>query len=123
MERVKSWEVITDSGMEIQSFWQKSFIDFPIDIFFTGIPSLAGFASTDQRFGLLKTYLTQELLSRGFLASNMIYSSIAHTASDRNAYFDVFSTVLENAKAATIDGSLEKRLHGPTSHVGFKRLN
>jgi glutamate-1-semialdehyde 2,1-aminomutase len=123
MERVKSWELISESGMEIQSFWHKSFIDFPIDIFFTGIPSLAGFASMDQRFGLLKTYLTQELLSRGFLASNIIYSSIAHTASDRNAYFDVFSTVLENAKAATIDGSLEKRLLGPTSHVGFKRLN
>lgn len=123
MERIESWKVITEKGLEIQSLWEEAFNDFPFEIAMTGIPALAGFTSVDQRFGLLKTYLTQQMLSRGLLASNLVYSSVAHTTSDRDAYFEAFSIVIQEAKAAILDGSLASRLSGPPSHQGFRRLN
>jgi glutamate-1-semialdehyde aminotransferase len=123
MERINSWDLISGKGRKIQSFWHSAFTDFPFEIHFTGIPSLAGFGSVDPRFGLLKTYLTQELLSRGILASNILYSSVAHTSSDHDSYLDAFSTVLEKAKVAILNDSLASLLNGPISHQGFRRLN
>lgn len=123
MERINSWDLISGKGIEIQSFWKSAFVNFPFEIYFTGIPSLAGFSSVDPRFGLLKTYLTQELLSRGILASNILYSSVAHTSSDHDSYFDAFSKVLGEAREAILDDSLASLLRGPISHQGFRRLN
>ena len=70
---------------------------------------------------LLKTIFIQEMLDRGFLVSNLIYVSYAHTQ-------DIIEKYLENALEvfqliANNKNNLEKLLKSEISHGGFQRLN
>ena len=70
---------------------------------------------------LLKTIFIQEMLDRGFLASNLIYVSFAHTQ-------DVIDKYLENALEvfqliANNKDNLDSLLKSEISHNGFQRLN
>jgi glutamate-1-semialdehyde aminotransferase len=123
MERLKSWEVISEKGKNVHMFWAELFEQFPIKIFNTGIPSLAGFASVDEKFVVLKTFITQELLKKQILGSNTIYSSIAHSDEDWSQYMTAMREITATAAEALADGDLNSLLDGPASHQGFRRLN
>jgi glutamate-1-semialdehyde 2,1-aminomutase len=69
----------------------------------------------------LKTLFTQEMLKRGFLASNVIYVSIAHGPDDVAAYLTAATEVL-NILEDAIAGDINEYLDGPVSHSGFQRL-
>jgi len=72
---------------------------------------------------VIKTLFTQEMLKRGFLASNVIYVCAAHSKNIVDLYLknveDVFTLILEAEK----DGITESLLEGPVCHSGFSRLN
>jgi len=123
MKRLNSWEVITEKGVLIQSFWRELFSGFPMEIKITGIPSLAGFTSSDERFGVFKTFVTQELLKKGILGSNTIYSSISHTSEDWEVYKQAMIDIVSLSAPALQSGSLENMLEVSVSHQGFRRLN
>ena len=70
---------------------------------------------------LLKTIFIQEMLDRGFLASNLIYVSFAHT-------HDIIDKYLENALEvfqliASHKDNLKVLLKSEICHSGFQRLN
>ena len=70
---------------------------------------------------LLKTIFIQEMLDRGFLASNLIYVSFTHTQ-------DIIDKYLENALEvfqliASNKDNLGELLKSEISHSGFQRLN
>jgi glutamate-1-semialdehyde 2,1-aminomutase len=71
---------------------------------------------------LIKTIFTQEMLKMGFLASNLIYLSYAHTNEIIDKYCDVAYKVFKKIKLAQNDGSLMTLLEGPICHSGFTRL-
>jgi len=70
----------------------------------------------------LQTLFTQEMLSRGFLASKSVYVSYSHDKQHVEKYMgdvdDVFGVLLK----AIDQGNVNKLLKGPVAHVGFKRL-
>jgi len=123
MEREKSWERITATGRKIGERWlalaRKH--DLPLEI--SGLPALIGFAIKGPDMLKYKTYLTQEMLKKGYLASTNVYVSTAHTDEILDDYFaaldPVFATLSECASGRPIDPLLE----GPVCHSGFKRLN
>lgn len=71
---------------------------------------------------LVKSVFTQEMLKKGFLASNVIYVSLAHTKKIADRYLDAAQEVLGRIKKAIVKRCLKKMLKGPVCHAGFKRL-
>ncbi len=71
----------------------------------------------------LKTLFVQEMLDRGFLATNMFFASCAHTNAHIQKYLravdEAFAVLAKAAKTKTI----YKKLRGPEAHTGFARLN
>ena len=69
-----------------------------------------------------KTFFTQEMLKRGFLASNVIYLSLAHTEEVIDNYALAVKDIINQFQKQINDGSISKMLDGPICHSGFQRL-
>lgn len=124
MERIKSWEIITAKGKQMQKGWQKVADNHALSISISGIPSLTTYAFNSENALLYKTFITQEMLKKGFLASTNFYASIAHEDVDFERYFTELDTVYKKIKEhenGAID--INSLLEGPICHSGFKRLN
>ena len=124
MEQTKSWETITEQGKKMQNGWSDLAKKHEIDITINGIPSLSTY-SFNSDYGMeYKTFVTQEMLKKGFLASTSFYACTAHTDDKIAAYFDalddVYHTISQCEKGNKIISEL---LEGPVCHSGFKRLN
>ena len=124
MERVKSWETITQIGIKMREGWQKLADTHGLSITISGIPALStyGFNSSDAM--AYKTLIAQEMLDKGFLASTNFYASTAHNDDNLELYFTALDEVY-NQIANCENGNLkiENLLKGPICHGGFKRLN
>ena len=124
MERIKSWEIITEKGKQMQQGWQQLADAHNLSITISGIPSLTTYAFNSDDALLFKTFITQEMLKKGFLASTNFYASIAHENVDFTQYFESLDTVYQQIKAHQDgDVDLNSLLEGPICHSGFKRLN
>ena len=124
MEREKSWEIITSKGVKIRNGWRHIADQYKIPINIFGIPALSTFTFDHKDSLKFKTFLTQEFLSNGFLASNGFYTSTAHTDEVINRYLEVYDKILHKIKKCIDEEeSIDKLLNGPVAHSGFNRLN
>jgi glutamate-1-semialdehyde 2,1-aminomutase len=123
MERGKSWERITTIGNDIKQRWQRLADKHGLGIEQWGMPALAGFTFTSPDALAYKTFITQEMLAKGYLAGNSVYACTEHTPEIVEGYFDalddVFRVIAECESGRDIGGLLR----GPVAHAGFKRLN
>jgi len=78
MRKNKTWKKIKDKGHYIIKEWKKLAKKNNIEIETFGIESIPQFKFKEKN-NLLKTFITSEMLKKGYLASNLIYVSIAHT--------------------------------------------
>ncbi len=89
-----------------------------------GLPALISFSFASDDHLKYKTLITQEMLKRGFLASNSVYVSMAHTEPILEKYFGelegVFQVIADCEKGKK---NVNELLEGPVCHAGFKRLN
>ncbi len=79
MERTKSWEYITQTGEGITEKWENLASKYQLPITTTGLPALTGFSFNSPDKLVYKTFITQEMLKKGFLAGTSIYVCIEHT--------------------------------------------
>ncbi|NRP60353.1 3-aminobutyryl-CoA aminotransferase [Marinobacterium sp. xm-d-564] len=123
MQREKSWEYITKTGLEIKSQWQALADKYELEIKHWGIPALTGFSFESSNSLKYKTLITQEMLNRGYLASNSIYLCTEHKKDIIEEYLfnleKVFEIIAKCENGLDVDGLLK----GPVCHGGFKRLN
>ena len=70
----------------------------------------------------VKTFFTQEMLKKGFLASNVIYLSLAHTKKVIDDYAIAVTDVFDQIQKNPEDNSISELLDGPVCHSGFQRL-
>ncbi|MCX6294283.1 MAG: aminotransferase class III-fold pyridoxal phosphate-dependent enzyme, partial [Sphingobacteriales bacterium] len=75
MERVKSWETITEMGNKMRNGWQKLADAHHLTISISGIPALSTYSFVSNDAMAYKTLITQEMLKKGFLASTNFYAS------------------------------------------------
>ena len=124
MERVKSWETITEMGNKMRSGWQKLADTHQLGISIAGIPALSTYSFTSKDAMAYKTLITQEMLEKGFLASTNFYASTAHNDINLELYFNALDEVYQMiAQCEKGDLRIENLLKGPICHGGFKRLN
>ena len=115
-------EAISKTGMFIRKGLTDIFDKTKLNIsVLGGLDSVVAMDIQEENPLLLKTIFIQEMLDRGFLPSNLIYVSFAHTQ-------DVIDKYLENALEvfqliANNKDNLDSLLKSEISHNGFQRLN
>lgn len=123
MERMKSWDTITQTGLTIRQGWQQLAEKHGIKIEHWGLPALAGFSVQSPNAQVYKTLITQEMLGKGYLAGNSVYACIDHTPGVVAAFFTALDPVFALIRECEEGRDAMSLLNGPVSHGGFKRLN
>lgn len=123
MERVRSWEYITNNGKYIKENWQKLADKYGLSIRQWGIPALCGYTFNSANFLEYKTYITQEMLKKGYLVGNSIYSCCAHTKEIIDVFFEELDPLFADIRDFEDGKDVMKSLDGPVCQAGFKRLN
>jgi glutamate-1-semialdehyde 2,1-aminomutase len=123
MEREKSWERITATGTGIMARWQKLGEKHGLKVNVAGLPAICAFGFDSPKALAYKTLITQEMLAKGYLASNLIFSSLAHTPEVVDGYFEALDPIFETIKQCDEGRDVMSLLKGPVCHAGFKRLN
>jgi glutamate-1-semialdehyde 2,1-aminomutase len=124
MKRLESWQIITGFGEYIRTGWQEIADRHGLEISHWGIPALAGFTIQSENSQAYKTYVTQEMLKRGYLAGNSVYSSTAHSIEIIDRYLENLDEVFLNiSEFESKNRKPQTFLDGPQAHSGFQRLN
>ena len=124
MEKVKSWEIITAKGKTIKNNWRKLASNHNISIKITGMDALATFIIESDNWLKYKTYITQSMLEKNFLAANVVYTSTKHSNKILNEYFDSLDKVFRKIGdfERGVD-SVDDHLISDVCQTEFKRLN
>ncbi|MBR0291295.1 MAG: aminotransferase class III, partial [Bacteroidales bacterium] len=110
-------------GTENKRRWQALADKYGLSIKQWGIPALAGYTFQSPDALAYKTYITQEMLAKGFLAGNSMYTCLAHTPEIIDAYFDALDPIFARIREFEDGRDISKELKGPVCHSGFARLN
>lgn len=124
MEREKSWEYITSVGSQYQQSLKDIAHKTKLEISVFGLPALSGFSVTGDQGLACKTYITQELLKSGILATTAFYPSICHGERELKRFFETLEPIFETLAFNLREGrAISDLLNGPICHSGFARLN
>ncbi len=110
-------------GTLIQAGWRKyaALHKLPIEVgdFF---PCLASFKFNHPEADALKTLFIQLMLERGFLASLVVYPTLAHAEEIVEKYLTAVDEVFGIIAKVLAGGDIKAHLKGPVAHSGFRRL-
>ncbi len=123
MQREQSWDTITQTGLSIRQRWQQLADQHGLAIDHWGLPALTGYTFKSDNALAYKTLITQEMLAKGYLASNSVYVSTVHTTDVVDGYFNALSPIFATIKECEEGRDVMSLLKGPVCHGGFKRLN
>ena len=123
MKVKKSWEKIPTLGAEIKIFWETLFDDLEMKHRIAGLDAIPEFVIESEHWTEIKTFITQEMLSRGFLASSAIYFSTEHDEQSISDYKEAFSEVIRETRELIEVGNLRSKLRGSPQQIGFRRFN
>ena len=124
MNDIKSWEIICERGDRISNFWEILSQRHSLDMKIFGLAPLIKFSINSPHNLIYKTFITQEMLKKGYLAGNSINVSVAHTDKIINEYENCLDEVFSKISKFEIEGfSVDEILDGPICHTDFKRLN
>lgn len=123
MERERSWERITETGKMIRAKWQALADEVGLTIDHWGQPALCGFTIRSDNALAYKTLITQDMLAKGYLAGNSVYSCLAHTPEIVDRFFEKLAPVFHTIRKCEDGLDVMSLLKGPVCHSAFKRLN
>ena len=123
MENNKSWDTVTEIGLNIRKGWQKLAEKNSLEIEHWGLPALTGFSFKSKNALEYKTLITQEMLGKGYLAGNSVYACTAHTPDVVEGFLTGLDPIFSLIKECEDGRDVMSLLKGPVCHSGFKRLN
>ncbi len=123
MQRINSWETITQTGLKIRKYWQQLADKYYLHIDHWGLPALTGYSFRSENALAYKTLITQEMLAKGYLAGNSVYVSTEHTSEVVEGYIDALDPLFALIKDCENGRDVMSLLKGPICHGGFQRLN
>lgn len=122
MEKERSWEKVTLLGKKIKKRWLEVAKNNSINLNISGLDALCSFSILSSDALKYKTYITQEMLSKGYLAGTSIYVSIAHTDKILDNYYEILNRIFKTISECENGKNIDDFLNGPICHTGFKRL-
>ena len=123
MDKEKSWEKITKIGEYVNNEWTKLSKEFDLPITISGLAALTTFSFKSENALAYKTFITQEMLKKGYLAANAVYVCTAHTKDIIDGYIENIRPIFQTIKECEDGRDIMDLLEGPIAHNGFKRLN
>ena len=120
--QVKAHERLMEIGRLVQDGWKTASLRHGLPIKISGIYPLSHFIFDDQEQPVMKAFFVQEMLMKGFLASNLFYSMFAHTKDHVRAYLIAADEVFGRIKQLKDADGLRAALKGEPSASGFKRI-
>jgi glutamate-1-semialdehyde 2,1-aminomutase len=123
MGRIRSWDTITQTGLQIRQRWQQLADKHGLMIDHWGLPALTGYTIQSPNTLAYKTLITQDMLAQGFLAGNSVYVCTEHTPAVVDAYFAALDPIFCLIRECEDGRDVGELLKGPVCHGGFKRLN
>ena len=123
MEKEKSWKKITKIGNSVIKGWKRLAKKHGLKIKINGIPALSSFVFISKYDNEYKTFITQEMLKKGFLASNSVYASLAHNEKVLKKYFKELNTIFKKIKKFENGENVYNHLTVRPSTKNFTRLN
>ena len=123
MKRLKSWKVIDSNGKYIMKNWQKLAKNYGFQIEVKGLPALCSFTFKSKNNDKYKALITQDLLKKGFLASNSVYSSISHKRSIVDKYLEELDKVFQKIQNCENGNNINKYLKFKIPQKKFERMN
>ncbi len=123
MEKNESWKTISDTGLSVAKKWKELSSKYEIEIKVFGISAIPIFYFDSPHKLEYKTFLTQEMLKKGFLANTSFYASTAHTNDIVEEYFHALEPIFIKISECKSGESINDLLEGPVCHEGFARLN
>ncbi len=124
MQKIKSWEIITEIGMKVRKGWKELAEINDLKISVSGIPALSSYSFDNSHNLELHTYVTQEMLKKGFLAADRFYACTEHNDEILTKYFEALGTVFREINSIIKSGkNINQFLNGPVRHSGFKKIN
>ena len=123
MEKEKSWEQITKNGEHVNNEWMKLSEEFDLPITISGLAALTTFSFKSEKALAYKTFITQEMLKKGYLAATSVYVCTAHTKDIIDGYIENIRPIFKTIKECEDGRDIMDLLEGPIAHNGFKRLN
>jgi len=91
MEKYESWKIISDIGKKIKKRWEKIATSNKISLDIKGIDAIPNFEFKSKNHLFYKTFITQEMLKKKILASNLIFCSVVHENNLLEKYFDILN--------------------------------
>jgi glutamate-1-semialdehyde 2,1-aminomutase len=120
--RIDAGPTLVATGRRVQEGWRRAAERAKLPLVVSGIPPLASFSFNDADAPALTTLFIQELLARGFLASDRFYPTVCHEEAHVSAYLEAVEAAFTAIADARVRGEVRKRLAGPVKHTAFARL-
>lgn len=121
MKKKKSWKKISITGRKIKKTWNFLAKKNKLKIDVKGLDALCSFQIKSNNFLKYKTYITQEMLKNGFLATNTIYVSTEHSNKILNRYFKILDKIFYKIHLfEKKEMNINKNLDSGISEPGFR---
>ena len=122
MERMRSWELITQIGLGVTNRWKDLAMKHGLSITTSGLPAITSFAVDSPHALAYKTLITQEMLAKGYLATTLMFICTDHSPEVLDGYFEALDPVFALIRQCEDGKDVTGLLNGPVCHGGFKRL-
>ena len=124
MKKVQSWKKITSIGNKVRNGWLRLAENHNLNIEVMGIPAISTYSFKSKKNLKYKTYITQEMLKKGFLASTNFYACTEHKEEHIKSYLSALDEIYNIISKSENDKLyIDDFLDGPVCHSGFERLN
>jgi len=124
MAELKSWQVITKYGEYLRVGLSKMFDRYGVPFSFTGLIPLTAFTFQSESHLKYKTFITQEMLKKNYLAANLVILSIYHDEKEIDEFLANLEPIIEIIGECENNGrKISSLLQFPVCHSGFQRLN
>jgi len=94
-----------------------------LNIKINGIPALCSFTFKSENHNLYKTFITQEMLKKGFLATNVVYACVSHKENILKKYFKELDIIFGKIKEFENGKNIHNYLEAKQATQSFARLN
>ncbi len=123
MKKFQSWKIVSTRGKKLKYNWNKIFKNnnFKVDVL--GLDAIPSFVFKSKNNLIYKTFITQEMLKNKYLATNMMYLSLAHTDKVLSNYLELFNEIIYKLSRKIMTKNIDEILDGEPSYSTFTRLN
>lgn len=123
LEKKNPYKQIIQTGKYLNNSWLKLAKKYSLKIDIVGIETITSFSFRSKNNLLYKTYISQEMLKKGYLASNVVYLNIFHTRKIINDYIKNLDRIFEKISLYEQKKIKKIGLNSEVCNSKFQRIN